>query len=107
MIIKVLKGSRLVGLDKRFRHFLSEVVNANGAIAIEDPANAGNDVGETLKGLREGLAIAAGGTLLTADRNGWSAVFGSGTPVSREASAAALRISVTRSEPSRPWRKGN
>jgi hypothetical protein len=104
MVIKVLKGSRLVGLDARFRHLLSELVRTNGAIAIEDPANGGNDIGETLEGLREGLAVAAGSTLLTADRNGWAAVFGTGAPASAQAREAALRVAVARSEPSRPWR---
>jgi hypothetical protein len=107
IVIKVLKGSRLSGFDARFKYLLGEIVDKKGEIAIEDPANAGNDVGEMLTDIREGLTSAAGSTLLTAERSGWSAIFGTGVPASSQSAAAALRVSVGRSEPIRPWAHDN
>jgi len=105
LVVKLLKSSRIVGLDRRFRYFLGELLNSKEAISVEDPANADNDVGKTLEEQWNAIHLAAGSSLLTADRSGWAAVFGTGTPVRKDARAVALNVSIQRGSGNRPWRR--
>ena len=103
LVIKILNGSGIKGLDNRFRYLLAEIAAKARDIAIEDPANSDNNVGDTMD--RSALGLAAISSLRTAEQSGWSAIFGTGEPVNQK-KAAALRVSVARAAPTRPWLPG-
>lgn len=105
VVIKILGGSRLRDLDDRMTYLLTEIRDCIATIAIEDPANSGNDLSSCLDGAtRSALALGARTTLNTVAQSGWSPVFRAVMDAELSARQAVHRISVIRNEErTPPW----
>lgn len=106
VVVKILKRSVPTGLSARMMYVMKTIRDEIERLAIEDPANSGNDLSEALSpDVRRRMALAAQSTIQTVERAGWSSVFdrvGKGSGTERD---EARRISVI-SSPARtqPWR---
>ena len=107
LVIKILKGQRISGLENRLRYVLTRIRDDIESIRIEDPGNEGNDLSDLLDaGTRQSLAIGAASTLATVERSGWEPVFRKVMGASGTVREEALRVSIIRNEPKTPpWRR--
>lgn len=111
LAVKSLKERKDRPLSEQLVHTWAEFVDRRDELAIEDPANSGNDLSDLLnEAVRSQLAIVAGDTLLQVDKlglDGWKKTFG---PVEDDddRKEALKRIAVVTGSPrvSRPWFRG-
>ncbi|MCP4553716.1 MAG: hypothetical protein GY834_17125 [Bacteroidetes bacterium] len=103
MAVKVLKSSKGKSLDKQLLEFWNELVEKDGNIAIEDPANpSGNDLGEFNDSSKQLiLASSAKSTLSLIEASGWEQVYGQ--LVDNNNSAVYASIVKSSSERTKPW----
>lgn len=98
--VKILKRSAPDSHSSRLTHVLETIRDEIETIAIEDPANGGNDLSSALSNdVRQRMALAARSTLQSVARAGWSSVFDRvaiGSTAQRE---EARRVSVISSPP--------
>lgn len=106
LVIKILKGVRVSGLENRLTYVLTEIRDNIDNIAIEDPANGGNDLSDALDtNTRRALAFAAKSTHQTVENAGWEPVFRKIMGANTAAREDALRVTILRNEPrTPPWR---
>lgn len=106
LVVEILNGSKLTGLNDRFTTVLSTLRDNIGSLQIEDPANpTGNDLSALLdQTVRDGLFLAAESSLLTIDESGWESVFGEIVEPQGVVQTSALHVAATHmSSPPRPW----
>jgi len=101
--IKLLNGWAGSDLDAQLWHLFEELEAQADSIAIEDPANANNDVSALLDaGLRGQLRAAARQTLDAVAQGGWQRVFGplrADEQTKRRSMAAAVGATTVRTKP--------
>lgn len=105
LVIEVLKGSGITGLESRFEHFLERVRDNIHSIGIEDPANPNNDMSHALSfSVRETLSDAAADTLRSVAATGWEPIFDDMIHYSPLEQQAALHTAIiTNEHPTPPW----
>jgi hypothetical protein len=106
LAIKLLEGKSKQALADQLEHVLTELRDHSDSLAIVDPANANNDLGELLnEAVRFNLQSAAEATLRSVEENGWEAIFG---PAEKKEKAAALsRLAVAAVVRPKPYHPGD
>lgn len=104
MMVKLLASHKTLGLNDQLMKFWESIVESEGNVPVEDPANpSGNDLSEFNGHAQQVLlASAAKYTLDQIENDGWEAVFGELTSVDK---ARALESIAVQSSPTRtkPW----
>lgn len=106
VVVKILERSAPNGLSARLLHVLTTIRDEIETIALQDPANSGNDLSEALSAdVRQRMALAARSTLQSVERGGWSSVFDRVAKGSAAERDVARRVSViSSSSRPQPWR---
>jgi hypothetical protein len=104
IVIDTLAGST-AALDKRLRKVLERLRDDADSIAVEDPANGGNDLSDAWNpSVRLAASTLASSTLATIDAAGWDSVFGKLPETDPAAVSDSLhRIARASVAPSKPW----
>jgi hypothetical protein len=104
IVIDTLAGST-AALDKQIRSVLERLRDDADGIAVEDPANGGNDLFDAWNAsVRSAASAIARSTLAMVDSAGWEAVFGKLPETDPAAVSDSLhRIARASVAPSKPW----
>lgn len=104
IVIDTLAGSTAT-LDRQVRNVLERLCDNADGVAIEDPANGGNDLSDAWNvSVRASVSAIAGSTLTAINAGGWEAVFGKLPETDPAAVSDSLhRIARSSSAPSKPW----
>ncbi len=103
MVVKLLASHKSKSLDKQLLKFWESIVEAEGSVPVEDPANpSGNDLSEfNSESQRLLLNTAAQGVLVQIENDGWQAAFGEVAAVDK---AEVLGAIAARSDSrTKPW----
>lgn len=103
MVVKLLAPHKSKSLDKQLLKFWESIVEAEGNVPVEDPANpSGNDLSEfNSQSQQLMLHSAAQGVLVQIENAGWQAVFGEVASVDK---AEVLGTIAARSDSrTKPW----
>lgn len=105
--IKLLKDNKSESLGSQVKHVWNEIVAAEEAISIEDPANLkGNDLMPLLRGVWPDLQSVAKSTLKSLEELGWEGVFGTvetNDKASRVSWLVGAAAAVPRPMQTKPW----
>lgn len=103
LAVKLLQGRGGDSLDSQLRHVLTTFRDGVDSLAVEDPANAANDLSEILDNMRPGLQSAAQQALVAEASNGWSGVFGALVSENDRISAIRTTASSAQAGGHKPW----